>query len=95
MTATAAPAKRRIPFDEAFRLAQDAVRLLAPACQRICIAGSLRRKQATICDVELVVVPKIEPRHDLFGQEIEGLALNRLNARVAELAAVRAVGVPE
>lgn len=42
---------------------------LEPGCSRIEIAGSLRRREATVSDIELVCVPKT--RRDLFGEPSE------------------------
>lgn len=39
--------------------------LLEPYCERIAIAGSLRRRRSMVGDVELVCVPKVS--FDLFG----------------------------
>lgn len=43
--------------------------LLAPACERIEIAGSIRRRRETVKDIELVAVPRIEEAAtaDLWG----------------------------
>lgn len=56
--------------------AQEIVEKLKPFCNQIEIAGSIRRKKATVYDVELVVVAKTQPRTvlDLFAppkQELE------------------------
>jgi DNA polymerase/3'-5' exonuclease PolX len=57
--------------------------LLAPSCERIAIAGSIRRLKDEVGDIELVTVPA-------FGEEPDGLwggskPLNLLQARVTEL----------
>lgn len=61
--------KTRIPRQHALEVAHEAIALLAPACERIEIAGSLRRGRPDVGDVELVAVPKThaEPA-DLFGE---------------------------
>jgi DNA polymerase/3'-5' exonuclease PolX len=43
-----------------------AIELLAPACERIQIAGSIRRRKETVKDVEIVLIPKTEPT-GMFG----------------------------
>jgi DNA polymerase (family 10) len=49
-------------------IAEEARALLAPACERLEIAGSIRRKRPDVGDVELVAIPKTAPaRLDLFG----------------------------
>ncbi len=49
----------------ALAVAQHLVTVLAPACERVEIAGSLRRGRATVHDVEIVAQPR--PARDLFG----------------------------
>jgi DNA polymerase/3'-5' exonuclease PolX len=47
----------RYRLDEAERIAETIVVDLAAVCERICIAGSIRRRAQTVGDVELVVIP--------------------------------------
>lgn len=47
------------PHGEMLRLAVEVVRLLAPYCQRIAIAGSIRRGKAMVGDIEIVCAPEI------------------------------------
>lgn len=49
----------------ALAVAQHLVTALAPACERVEIAGSLRRGRATVHDVEIVAQPRLA--RDLFG----------------------------
>lgn len=50
----------RIPLDRA-RDAAEALRdLLAPACERIELAGSIRRRRPEVKDIELVCIPRID-----------------------------------
>ena len=67
--------KTKRPYAEALAIANDLVALLRPACERIEIAGSLRRKKAQIGDVEIVCIPKTHPSTDLFGTEIDRVSL--------------------
>ena len=48
----------RWPLADALRVAQDLKALLAPACERIEIAGSVRRQKPDVADIELLCVPK-------------------------------------
>lgn len=58
----------RIPLAEATEMANAIVTMLRSCCERIEIAGSIRRKCDTVGDIEIVCVPKIEPgQPDMFG----------------------------
>lgn len=52
-----------LPF--ARHLAENMVELLRPYCQRIEIAGSIRREKPTVGDIEIVLIPAMQP--DLLG----------------------------
>ena len=62
------------PLREARRIADALVRELGPACDRIELAGSIRRECDVVADIEIVAVPlydeEIDDRQvDLFGGE--------------------------
>jgi DNA polymerase/3'-5' exonuclease PolX len=58
----------RIPYSDALRLAEEFRSLISPWCVRTQIVGSLRRKRATVKDIELLVEPRIEEVADgMFG----------------------------
>ena len=57
-----------LPF--ARNLAGRMVELLEPECDRIEIAGSIRRQKPEVGDVEIVLIPK--PLRDLFGEPLFG-----------------------
>ena len=67
------------PRAEALAVAEDLIILLQPVCERIEIAGSVRRKKALVGDIELVVVSKEAPSTSLW------LERPRLDARILEL----------
>ncbi len=48
--------KRRWPLDTALAVAEEIVSSLAPACRRIEIGGSIRRKKPAVGDIEIVFV---------------------------------------
>ena len=50
----------KLPYRQVFPLAEKLVERLAPACARIEIAGSLRRRCPYAGDIELVAIPKFE-----------------------------------
>jgi DNA polymerase/3'-5' exonuclease PolX len=58
-------------------VAQEVARRLKPGCERIIIAGSIRRGVARVGDVEIVYIPKTEVQKipgDFFAQEPVNLA---------------------
>lgn len=71
--------------------AESVLSLLAPACTRIAIAGSLRRQKPGDCkDIELVAQPKMETRAEgLFGEVSEVSALDPLLEALTESGALR------
>lgn len=61
--------KSRIPLSEARSLASEAFPLLVDVCDRLAVAGSIRRGRPTVGDVELVAIARTEQRPvDLFGR---------------------------
>lgn len=48
----------KLPYRQVMPLAEKIVERMASACERIEIAGSLRRKAAFVGDIELVAIPK-------------------------------------
>jgi hypothetical protein len=70
-------AGKRWPLAEAAKLAAGIAAVLSPACSRLEIAGSVRRRVHTVADVELVAIPRY--RVDLFGERVdEPTELDRL-----------------
>lgn len=74
----------RIPYADALAIAQELMASITPACVRIEIAGSLRRKCETVADVDVVAIPRLEQATDLFGEPI-GQPASRLDASLASL----------
>lgn len=64
----------RYPLQEATALAQELAQLMVPYCDRIKIAGSIRRGKRTVGDIELVASPTIRniEQVTLFGKEVVG-----------------------
>lgn len=54
-----------LPFADA--CAARLVEWLSPFCERIEVAGSVRRRKATPADLDLVAIPRIEEVRDMFG----------------------------
>ncbi len=61
----------RLPLERAEPLARELVDRITPACQRIEVAGSIRRRAPDVGDIEIVAIPRVERRQrtleDLFG----------------------------
>ncbi len=77
-------AKRSL--SDAINLSGEFTLLLAPYCDRIEFAGSIRRQKAEVGDCEIVAIPKISRATlDLFGGNIpENLLLKRLDSLLAD-----------
>jgi DNA polymerase/3'-5' exonuclease PolX len=58
--------KLKRPYSDVLPVAQRVIKGIAPYCERVEIAGSLRRKRPFIGDIEIVALPKRAV--DLFGQ---------------------------
>jgi DNA polymerase/3'-5' exonuclease PolX len=78
--------KHKFPRAAAIAVAQEVGRALSPGCQRIIVAGSLRRGCAEVGDVELLYIPRTDQRPDpvdLFAEITVNLAdeeIGRLEA---------------
>lgn len=87
-----------IPFFDAISAANELVERLRPACERIEIAGSLRRRKPAVGDIELVVIPRFAdaPAGDLWGElteRVDLLARAVNDALIAGSLAPRAVEI--
>lgn len=65
-------AQRRISLRQAMQIANKITAVLAPACERIVVAGSCRRRVREVADIDVVAIPARSP--DLLG----GAGDNRL-----------------
>jgi DNA polymerase (family 10) len=63
---SAPPVKTKFPRAAALAVARDLQQWLSPFCERLIFAGSLRRRKASVGDVELLYIP-------LFGTVRDGL----------------------
>ncbi len=61
-------------YDQAHAIAIDLYKQLYPFCERIDIAGSIRRQKPEVKDIEIVCIPKYaledDIASDLFGQKV-------------------------
>lgn len=80
-------AAKRLPLRLAEIAAERLRAELTPYCERIEIAGSIRRRKAAVGDLELVAVPRIdrEEECDLFGHVVVTKAHNHLDAHLREM----------
>lgn len=62
--------KQKADLETAEAAAKRLVEFLNPACERIEIAGSIRRKKAMVGDIEIVAIPK--PEEGLFEKSYDG-----------------------
>lgn len=73
-----------VAFRGAWAVAVGLVQALEPACERIEIAGSIRRHKTEVHDIELVAVARVEERADgLFGTTEVDLLDERIGALMA------------
>ena len=62
----------RIPLADAQRIADELLDELGPSCERIVVAGSIRRGKKDIGDIELVAIPKLRGEEaSLWGDIVE------------------------
>ena len=81
--------KTRCPLHRAEEVANEVVELLEPYCERIAIAGSIRRRKPEVGDIEILAIPKyagLSCHVNLLDQEIldlmhRGIFDFRLNKR--------------
>ena len=58
--------KQKLTLNEAEKIAHSVIDVLKERCQRIEIAGSIRRRKKEVGDIEIVAIPKYQ--YDLFGE---------------------------
>ena len=63
------------PLSDAYELAFHILDTLIPYCEKIHIAGSVRREKKEVGDIEIVCQPKITVLKDMFGWD-EGIIRN-------------------
>jgi len=79
---------RSLTLAHARQLAAPLIRVLAPVCERIEVAGSLRREQREVHDIELVVIPRhVQHRGqlDLFGGVSSAPIISLLDDKLEQL----------
>lgn len=67
--------KRKWPREDALEVARELCAKLKPVCERLIVAGSLRRRKEEVGDVEIVFIPKmVEGGQDLFEKRMVSAA---------------------
>ena len=70
--------RRRYPRDDALQVAERLRALLAPACERIEVAGSIRRNKPDVGDIELLCIPRYDLAVGFFGDGVRTDCLSSL-----------------
>ena len=73
-------------LEKARAIAEELKRLLEPDCERVAIAGSIRRRKSDVGDIELLCIPKYDGLADMLDRELQTLLFGgvldfRLNKR--------------
>jgi len=73
-------------LEKAKAIAREIVYWLTPACERIVIAGSIRRQKSEVGDIELLCIPRFVGGSDQLDEMIKALvAQGRLDFRLNKL----------
>jgi len=76
----------RWPLLQASTIAQDMMDLLETSCERLAVAGSIRRRKPDVGDCELLAIPRLGQATDLWGKGINPLErVSLLDYRVVQL----------
>ncbi len=81
----------RFPNEVGMQVAAELCRVLKPVCERLVVAGSLRRRKATVGDVEILYIGKTEVRQD----PADMFASITVNLADEQIAALEKVGTLE
>ena len=65
-------------LERARAIAEELKRLLEPACEKITIAGSIRRQKPDVGDIEILAIPKFDGMVDLLDRELKWLIGTRV-----------------
>ncbi len=82
---SADPDKPRWPRADALAVAKRLSAALAPYCERIEIAGSLRREKPTVGDIELLYIPRVTQEPDPNSLLGDLLPVNQADREIAIL----------
>lgn len=77
--------KVRWPRAAALDVARELCARLKPVCDRLVVAGSLRRRKLDVGDVEILYIPRLEERQaDLLSTEMVSLADEEIERMLAD-----------
>lgn len=79
--------KPKIPIEEARTKAERIIKTLEPFCERIQIAGSIRRNKPLVGDIEILYIPKNGILHldgDLMPTAVEDLCKEKVKSLIQE-----------
>jgi DNA polymerase/3'-5' exonuclease PolX len=76
---------QRIDCAEAKAIAMDVVGTISDSCERIEIAGSIRRRKPLVKDIEIVFVPAFGPSRQRFDFFTDPAPINLAEAKLARL----------
>lgn len=86
--------KQKYPREAADAVARELIERLKPCCNRIIVAGSLRRRKSEVGDFEILFIPKMETREvDWFASESVSMAAEEIEAMVADGTLSRRISV--
>src|SRR3990172_5766083 len=72
-------------LEQAHEILDRLTKELMPGCERIEIAGSVRRGKPEVKDLEIVAIPKVVSIKDLFGKETAAYSLLDVELRRLDL----------
>ena len=70
---------------DALYVAEWLVDELRPGCERIEIAGSIRRGKEDVKDIEIVAIPILKPPRPEFGKPVDKTPLDRILRQLEEM----------
>jgi len=77
-----ADVQHKMSLERARQIAEVIAKTLRPGCDRIEIAGSIRREKPEVGDIEIVAIPHLS--YDLCGQPDGGTFLNQILGRLED-----------
>lgn len=76
----------KVPYEVASRIASQLVERFEPACEKVCVAGSIRRQRPEIGDIELIAIPRRGA--NLFGEPVGASQLDEMLESLIALGAI-------